>query len=93
MDIKLIGIDIDGTLLNSEGILTEATVAALQRAADRGLQVAICTGRFCSEFTDLLVRLPMALRRHLHRGGGPGPADRPVPGPAVPIQPAAPAPL
>ena len=40
MDIKLIGIDIDGTLLNSEGILTEATVAALQRAADRGIQVA-----------------------------------------------------
>lgn len=59
MNIRLIGIDIDGTLLNSEGILTEATVAALQRAADRGLQVAICTGRFCSEFTDLLVRLPM----------------------------------
>lgn len=59
MAIKLIGIDIDGTLLTSGGVLTSGTVAALQAAADRGVQVVISTGRFLSEFTDLLQQLPM----------------------------------
>lgn len=59
MNIKLIGIDIDGTLLNSKKELTTATVDALQAASDRGIQVAISTGRMLSECTALLKRLPM----------------------------------
>ncbi len=59
MDIKLIAIDIDGTLLTSDSVLTPGAVAALQAAADRGVQVVISTGRFLSEFTDLLEKLPM----------------------------------
>lgn len=59
MNIKLIGIDIDGTLLTSDKRLTAETVAALRDAADRGIQVVISTGRFLSEFTDLLQQLPM----------------------------------
>ena len=58
MDIKIIGIDIDGTLLNSEGILTEATVAALQRAADRGIQVAFCTGASVQNFPSSSFNCP-----------------------------------
>lgn len=59
MDIRLIGIDIDGTLLNSQGELTPATVTALGRAADRGIHVAFSTGRFISEFEYLARQLPM----------------------------------
>lgn len=59
MDIRLIGIDIDGTLLNSQSQLTPATVTALQRAADQGIHVAFSTGRFVTEMADLAKRLPM----------------------------------
>lgn len=59
MDIRLIGIDIDGTLLNRKKELTPATVEALQAAADQGIQIVISTGRLLSEFRDLVEQLPM----------------------------------
>lgn len=59
MSIKLIGIDIDGTLLNRKKELTPATVTALQAAADHGIHVVISTGRLLSEFRDLTRKLPM----------------------------------
>ena len=59
MAIKLIGIDIDGTLLNRKKELTAATVEALQAAADHGIQIVISTGRLLSEFRDLVEQLPM----------------------------------
>lgn len=45
MDYKLIAVDIDGTLLNSQGILTEKTKKAIQKAVDAGIVFVICTGR------------------------------------------------
>ena len=57
MAIKLIGIDIDGTLLTRKKELTSATVEALQAAADHGIHVVISTGRLLSEFRDLVERL------------------------------------
>lgn len=45
MDYKLIAVDIDGTLLNSQGILTEKTRKAIQEAVDAGVIFVICTGR------------------------------------------------
>lgn len=59
MAIKLIGIDIDGTLLTSGKRLAQETVDALRAAADHGIQVVISTGRFFSEFEDLAEALPM----------------------------------
>lgn len=59
MGIRLIGIDIDGTLLNRKKELTPATVEALQAAADHGIQIVISTGRLLSEFRDLVEQLPM----------------------------------
>ena len=59
MAIKLIGIDIDGTLLTPKKELTSATLEALQAAADHGIHVVIATGRPLSEFRDLVERLPM----------------------------------
>jgi Cof subfamily protein (haloacid dehalogenase superfamily) len=43
--IKLIATDLDGTLLRSDGTLSQRTVAALRLASKRGLHVAIATAR------------------------------------------------
>lgn len=59
MAIKLIGIDIDGTLLNSKKELTPGTLEALRLAAERGVEIVISTGRFLSEFPELVEALPM----------------------------------
>ena len=45
MDIKLIAIDLDGTLLNSNRIVSEENFQAIQEAKDAGIQAVLCTGR------------------------------------------------
>lgn len=45
MDIKLIAIDIDGTLLDSNRELSEENYQAIQEAKAAGIQVVLCTGR------------------------------------------------
>ena len=44
-DIRLIALDLDGTLLNSEKRITSRTIAALQAAMKKGVYVTIATGR------------------------------------------------
>ena len=49
MTIKLIALDLDGTTINSDKIISERNRAALQKAADMGVNVVIATGRpFCA---------------------------------------------
>lgn len=43
--IRLLAIDIDGTLLNSKFQVTPENVAALHRAHERGVEIALVTGR------------------------------------------------
>ena len=43
--IRLIGIDVDGTLLDSRGELPQDNVAAIHEAVSRGIHVALVTGR------------------------------------------------
>src|SRR5712671_3435851 len=45
MAVKLIALDIDGTLLDSRWKLPEANRAAVQEATRRGIEVALVTGR------------------------------------------------
>ncbi|QNO13994.1 HAD family phosphatase [Alkalicella caledoniensis] len=45
MDIKLICIDLDGTLLNSENAITPRSKDALLKATQLGVHVAVSTGR------------------------------------------------
>lgn len=45
MSIKLVAIDIDGTLVNSKRELTENVKNALQEAHRNGVNVVLCTGR------------------------------------------------
>ena len=55
--IRLIGIDIDGTLLDSQGQMPEANRAAIHEAVARGVHVALATGRsypFARPVADLL---------------------------------------
>lgn len=46
MAIKLIALDLDGTLLNSAMKLSEANGEALRRALERGVQVVLATSRW-----------------------------------------------
>jgi Cof subfamily protein (haloacid dehalogenase superfamily) len=43
--MRLIACDLDGTLLDHTGVVTDRTVAALRAAGDAGVVVAIATGR------------------------------------------------
>jgi Cof subfamily protein (haloacid dehalogenase superfamily) len=45
MPVKLIALDIDGTLLNSRWKVSDANRQAIQDAAGRGIEVALVTGR------------------------------------------------
>jgi len=51
---RLLAIDIDGTLVNSRDELTDATKAALTRAAEAGIQVVLATGRRFSHALPLV---------------------------------------
>ena len=44
-DIRLLALDIDGTLLNSQFVIGEADLAALRRVHGQGVQIMLCTGR------------------------------------------------
>jgi Cof subfamily protein (haloacid dehalogenase superfamily) len=55
----MLALDIDGTLVNSRDELTPATAAAVHRAAEAGIRVALVTGRQYSR------ALPLAQALHL----------------------------
>lgn len=57
MSIKLIAIDIDGTLVNNDLEITPKTLAVLQRAQQAGIKVVITTGRPLSGFQNYLNQL------------------------------------
>lgn len=45
MAIKLIALDLDGTTLNNDKVISERNRCALQKAADMGVNIVIATGR------------------------------------------------
>ena len=45
MGIKLVAIDLDGTLLNKDKIILERTKKALIEASKRGVYVVLASGR------------------------------------------------
>lgn len=46
LPIRLIATDVDGTLLNNHGIISEANLRAIHAAQEKGITVAIASGRF-----------------------------------------------
>jgi Cof subfamily protein (haloacid dehalogenase superfamily) len=60
MTIKMIAIDIDGTLLNEKSSLNPATIKAVQAARDAGIKVVLCTGRPLTGVQDYLDQLGLS---------------------------------
>lgn len=58
MDIKLIAIDMDGTLLNSQKKLTQRSLDTLNEAAARGIWVVPSTGRMVQGLPEYIKVLP-----------------------------------
>ncbi|MEW9051442.1 MAG: Cof-type HAD-IIB family hydrolase [Neobacillus sp.] len=57
VDIKLIALDMDGTLLNEKHLVSEENQRAIQDAQDQGVHVVLSTGRSlrtCKEHADSL---------------------------------------
>lgn len=45
LDVKLIAFDLDDTLLNKDTKITPRTLAAIQKAAEKGIYIVLCSGR------------------------------------------------
>ena len=54
---KLVAIDLDGTLLNSYGEVSENTKKALQEAKKRGVEVVLSSGRPISSTESMALEL------------------------------------
>ena len=59
MDIKLIAIDLDGTLLHDDRTLSDENRLAIHKAKEAGVQVVLCTGRPLRSMTYLLDELDL----------------------------------
>ena len=59
MSIKLIAVDMDGTLLTTDQRITERTETAIKRAMDAGIEFVLDTGRSNSECEAFYPQLPM----------------------------------
>lgn len=58
MAIKLIALDVDGTLLTSDQKITPATAEALNKAKARGIHIVLSTGRLAVECRNIFEQLP-----------------------------------
>lgn len=56
--IKIILLDLDGTLLNSQKKISAANFDALQQAAQNGVHIVPCTGRFFRGMPQVVRELP-----------------------------------
>jgi Cof subfamily protein (haloacid dehalogenase superfamily) len=68
MGIRLIALDIDGTLLNSRMEVSEANRAAIAEATKRGVEVAIVTGRRYDFALPALRQIDSALTMIVNNG-------------------------
>lgn len=66
--IRLIGIDVDGTLLDSRGQLPPANLSAIRDAVAAGIHVAIVTGRSFFFARPAVAELPDPLTLIVHNG-------------------------
>lgn len=57
-DIRIIALDLDGTLLSSDKTLSEGNATALRRAAEAGIEIVPTTGRFFGAMPEPVRTLP-----------------------------------
>ncbi|MDO4903532.1 MAG: sugar-phosphatase [Limosilactobacillus sp.] len=60
MAIKMVAIDIDGTLINDNREITPKTVEAIKKASAQGVKVVLCTGRPMTGVQAYLEQLGLA---------------------------------
>ena len=60
LDVKLIALDLDDTLLNDEREITDDTVAVLRECAERGIYIVLCSGRAENAILPFVRRLEIA---------------------------------
>lgn len=60
LDVKLIALDLDDTLLNDERKITDDTVIALRECAERGIYIVLCSGRAEDAILPYVRRLEIA---------------------------------
>ncbi|HJU54365.1 MAG TPA: Cof-type HAD-IIB family hydrolase [Pyrinomonadaceae bacterium] len=68
MDIRLIALDLDGTLLNSRGELSGRNLRAISAARDLGVRVAVVTGRRFRDARPLALELGLDVPVISHNG-------------------------
>lgn len=56
---KLLVVDIDGTLLDKQGHISDTDKEAVARAGARGIRVSLCTGRAVKACTNVFSQLPL----------------------------------
>ncbi len=66
--IKLLALDLDGTLLNSRGAIPDANRAAIRAAEDRGVLVTIATGRRFRDGRPVGIKLELNAPLVTHNG-------------------------
>jgi len=86
--VRLVALDLDGTLILEDFALGERTKRAVRAALDRGVVVAIATGRMASSARRFAVELGLAapliayqgalIREMWAEGSGPGAAVKPA---------------
>lgn len=72
--IKLIAIDTDGTLLNSQGEIQASTKEAISKALDRGVKIVLCSGRQIAVLTpaSLNCSIPRSTRARVSKNSAAG---------------------
>lgn len=60
LDIKLVALDLDDTLLNDERQISDGNVSALRECAERGIYVVLCSGRAEDAILPFVRRLEIA---------------------------------
>ncbi|HEX8707290.1 MAG TPA: Cof-type HAD-IIB family hydrolase [Pyrinomonadaceae bacterium] len=68
MPVRLLALDLDGTLLNSRGELTERNFQAIQAARASGVRVAVVTGRRFRDARPLALQLGLDVPVISHNG-------------------------
>jgi 5-amino-6-(5-phospho-D-ribitylamino)uracil phosphatase len=68
MAIKLIAMDLDGTLLNSQSKIPEKNARAVAEAAERGIEIVIVTGRRYHSARLIVEQLPCELHLIVNNG-------------------------
>jgi Cof subfamily protein (haloacid dehalogenase superfamily) len=68
MPIQLIALDIDGTLLDSRWQISKRNLRAIADATDRGIEVALVTGRRYTFALPIVSRIPSPLTLILNNG-------------------------